>query len=67
MRLIKSYFTLITLITRQNEKKILSIQRTNKEHIKQIWYRLLTKGSTKLKRIIKSASNNKKEGQNKEN
>lgn len=67
MRLVKSYFTLITLITSQNEKKILSIQRTNKEHIKQIWFRLLTKGSTKLKRIIKSASNKKKEGQNKEN
>lgn len=63
MRLIKSYFTLITLITRQNE----SMQRTNKEHIKQIWFRLLTKCSTKLKRIIKSASNKKKEGQNKEN
>lgn len=60
MRLIKSYFTLITLITRENEKKILSIQRTNKEHIKQIQFRLLTKCSTKLKRIIKSASNKKR-------
>lgn len=42
------------------KKKILSIQRTNKEHIKQIWFRLLTKCSTKLKRIIKSASNKKR-------